>query len=141
MRGSSWPLLADLEPVLGLFRRSGRPILGKLGTSVGQVWGLAGGFWRLKGKTKNRKTPEVSAKYRSVFCARGSKIRGCAAAGVKVGYMGLSKVYTWQRGSTWLKMAQPGPNIGQIGGKMIGPSSVWKLPIKRKLFVIASQIG
>ena len=35
MRGSSWCLLADLEPILGLFRRSGEPILGKLGTSVG----------------------------------------------------------------------------------------------------------
>ena len=38
-------------------------------------------------------------------------------------------------------MAQDGPawpNIGQIRGKM-GPSSVWKLHIKRKLFVIGSQ--
>ena len=43
MRGSSWPVLADLEPMLGMFRPSGWPILGTLG----QVWGLADGFLRL----------------------------------------------------------------------------------------------
>ena len=127
--------------------------------SVGRSWAAFGGP---KGKNcdvvenqkkkveKQMKNAGNLAKYRTVLCAGGSKIRGCAAAGVKVGYMGLSKVYTWlkigqtsvphrwKKGSTGLKMAQPGPNIGQIGGKM-GPSSVWKLPIKSKLFVIASH--
>ena len=50
MRGSSWPVLTDLDPILGMFGRSGRPILGTLGASAGQVWGLSGGFWRPGGK-------------------------------------------------------------------------------------------
>ena len=52
--------------------------------------------------------------------------------GAKVGYMGLVK--------KGIDMAQDCPAWAQIGGKM-GPSSVWKMPIKRKLFVIASHIG
>ena len=85
MRGSSWPVLADLRPILGMFGRPGRPILGTLGASVGQVWGLAGGFWRPGGKMatswkikKWKNTPKKTQEiYPNIgpFCAPGgSKI-------------------------------------------------------------------
>ena len=91
MRGSSWPVLADLNPILGTFGWSGPPILGTLGASVGQVRGLAGGFWRPGGKygdvvekqkfmEKHRKNARNLAKYWTVLCAGGSKIWGWAAA-------------------------------------------------------------
>ena len=88
MRGSSWPVLADLEPIWVMFRRSGRPILGTLGASVGQVWGLVGWLleagkekmvmlWKIKKMwKKHRKNARNFAKYWT-FCVSGeSKIWG-----------------------------------------------------------------
>ena len=114
MRGSSWPALADLDPILGMFRRSGQPILGTLGASVGHVWGLAGGFWRLGRKKmvmlwkikKCGKTQENArnvAKYWTVLCAGGSQIWGCAAAGGQSGLHGSIQ---------GLNLTQSSPNIG-----------------------------
>ena len=44
--GPFWPFLAGLARTLA-FRRSGQTSLRKLGVAVDQVWGPAGGFWRL----------------------------------------------------------------------------------------------
>ena len=52
MRGSSWPGLANLDPMLGMFGWYGRPLLGMLGASVGQVWR------RPKNMEKHGKTPK-----------------------------------------------------------------------------------
>ena len=72
-------------------------ILGTLGASVGQVWGLAGGgrgekmvmLWKIKKKRKkHRKNARSLAKYWTVLCAGASEIWRCAAAGGQSGLHG-----------------------------------------------------
>ena len=102
MPGSSSALLADIERILRLFRGSGQPILGKLSSVLGEVWRLAGGFrgrggnLRMLGKLEKKNVTgnsrQIEPKIGALGAYSGSKIRGCAAAGVKVGYMGLSRL-------------------------------------------------
>ena len=60
--------LGHLEPMLGMFRKSGWPILGTLG------WGLAGGFWRLG--TKNGSVKKQKMRKRREFRQRFDRCTG-----------------------------------------------------------------
>ena len=108
MRGSSWSVLADLNPILGTFGRSGRPIFGTLGASAGQVWGLAGGFWRPGGenrvmlwkiKKKYGKTQEKRKKFGQIlnrFVRRGVQDLGLGSG----------------RGPKWATRVYPRSKVG-----------------------------
>ena len=90
-----------------MFGRSGRSILGKLGASVGQVWGLAGGFWRPGGKNGDvveiKKNSGNLAKYWTMLCAGGVQHPGLR------GGWGQSGLHGSIQG---LHLAQDRPNIG-----------------------------
>ena len=83
-------MLADLDLVLGMFRRSGRPILGTLGASGGQVRVDFGGREEQKGAVvenqKYGKTQEKRKKLRQILdrlCQGVPDLGWCSGRGPK----------------------------------------------------------